>query len=76
MSSGLELLTTLDQLWADILMQTLRENGIPCRAVPVYGAGLVVSAGVQEQLKVYVPGANLARAQSLMQDLLSPPDEE
>ena len=75
MHTGYELLTEQPQLWADILMQVLRENGVPCISKPVYGAGLAVSAGLQERMKVYVAPGSLPQAQELLEDLLAPADE-
>ena len=57
-----------DAIWAQVLVQVLKNNGIPCKAAPVYGAGLVVSAGLQERLKVYVPDEYAAQAQAILED--------
>ena len=66
-----EFLVEKDAIWADILMQVLKENGIPCTAFPVYGAGVVLRAGVQERMKIYVPADQKAQAEKMMEDVFA-----
>ena len=69
MKEGYVLLVEKEEMWAKMLMQVLEDNDIPCVAVPVFGAGLSVKAGMQERLKVYVPSENLSHATELVEEL-------
>lgn len=72
-------LTEKEEMWARMLMQVLEDNEIPCSALPVHGAGMVVKTGMQESLRVFVPERCLAEATELLQALFSAellPDEE
>ena len=71
MNNTFELLTEKESMWAQMLMKVLKDNDIPCTALPVYGAGLVVKAGVQERMKVFVPSENLQQATELLHALFS-----
>ena len=70
-----EFLVEKDAIWADILMQVLKENGIPCTAFPVYGAGVVLRAGVQERMKLFVPADQKQQAAAIMEDLFAEEDQ-
>ena len=74
MGNKYEFLLEKDALWADICMQVLRENGIPCEAFPVSGAGMVIRGGVQERLRIFVPVEKLPEAATLMEDLFTQAD--
>ena len=69
MKEGYVLLVEKEEMWAKMLMQVLEDNDIPCVAVPVFGAGLSIKAGIQERLKVYVPSENLPHATELVEEL-------
>ena len=71
MSGGFELLVEKEAMWAQMLMQVLKDNDIPCTALPVYGAGFVARTGMQEHLKVYVPSEKLQQAAELLHELFS-----
>ena len=60
-----------DVLWANVLMQELKSNNIPCVAFPVHGAGMVLRGGAQERLKVHVPEHLKAQAEEMMEDLFA-----
>ncbi len=75
MNTDYTLLAEKEGMWAEMLMQVLRDNGIPCTAIPVYGAGLVMKTGKQERLKVYVPRADREKAEELLGELF-PQGEE
>ena len=62
MEKGYELLTEKEVMWAQMLMDMLKDNGIPCRSMPVFGAGLAVAAGFQDRWKVYVPASRFQDA--------------
>ena len=71
MAHGFVLLVEKEEMWAQMLTQVLQDNGIPCAALPVYGAGLVMKTGAQERLKVFVPAVQLAQATELLEELFS-----
>ena len=75
MTQQYEFLVEKDAIWADILMQVLKENGIPCTAFPVYGAGVVLRAGVQERMKLFVPADQKQQAAAIMEDLFAEEDK-
>ena len=75
MNSGYVLLTEKEEMWARMLMEVLEDNGIPCAALPVYGAGFAMRTGMQERWNVLVPAGDLPRAEELLQELFSAEDE-
>lgn len=76
MEKGYTLLTEKEAMWAQMLMDMLKDNGIFCRSVPVFGAGLSVSAGFQDRWKIYVPDSHFQDAQDFMQAFFPEKDEE
>ena len=72
MAAEFEFLVEKEAMWAEMLMQVLENNGIPCVSRPVYGAGFTMRTGVQERLQLFVPAEALPQAQDLMQILFSP----
>ena len=75
MENRYQFLLEKDALWADICMQVLRENGIPCEAFPVSGAGAVLRGGLQERLRILVQVDKLPEAAALMEDLFTREDD-
>lgn len=71
METKYTLLTEKEAIWAQMLMEVLKDNNIPCVSQPVYGAGLTLKTGIQERLKVYIPSDNLTAAEELLQSLFS-----
>ena len=71
MKEGYVLLTEKEEMWAKMLMEVLSDNSIPCTSLPVHGIGLVMRTMAQEQLKVFVPAGDLARASELTEALFS-----
>ncbi len=69
MDSDYVFLTEKEAMWAEMLMEALQKADIPAASVPVYGAGLVMRAGVQEWLRIYVPLANKPQAEELLEEL-------
>ncbi len=69
-----ELLAEKESMWAKMLDEVLKDNGIPCVTVPVFGAGFTLKTGMQERLKVYVPSESKSVAEELMHELF--PAEE
>lgn len=62
-------LTEKEKMWAEMLLEVLKTNGIACVTEPVYGAGLVMKAGVQDYLKIFVPAVQKDKAEELLQEL-------
>ena len=69
MNNGYVLLAEKEEMWAQMLMEILEDNRIPCVSLPVYGAGFAARTGMQERLKVFVPSAYLMQASELQQAL-------
>ena len=74
MEGGFEFLVEKEEMWAKMLMQVLEDNGIPCTALPVNGAVLVMKTFAQERLKVYVPAEKMHEATALVEELFSAED--
>ena len=74
MNQNYELLLETEEMWAKMLMEVLDDNEIPHAAKPVYGAGLVIRAGMQERLEVYVPKEYFEQAKALADALFSEAD--
>ena len=69
--NGYEFLIEKEEMWAKMLMEVLQDNGIPCVSFSVHGAALVIKAGMQESLKVFVPKEYLEKAEELCDELFS-----
>ena len=55
MDEKYELLTEKEQIWAEIDIQLLEQNGIRYMVMPVNGIGLSMKIGCQDYLRIYVP---------------------
>ncbi len=66
MDDGYVLLTEKEAMWAEMLVEVLKDNAILCTTIPVYGAGLAMKAGIKERLKVYVQQTDMEKAQDLL----------
>jgi hypothetical protein len=71
LNNGYVLLEEKEEMWAQMLMDVLQDNQIPCTSLPVYGAGFAARTGMQERLKVFVPAQHLPQATELLQALFS-----
>ncbi len=71
MNANYELLVEKEAMWAEMLLQVLKDNNVPCTALPVYGAGLVMKTGIQERLKIFVPSESKSQAEELLNELFS-----
>lgn len=71
MNNGYVLLTEREPMWAQMLMEVLEDNNIPCASLPIYGAALALKGGKQECLRVYVPSEHLQQASELLEILFS-----
>ena len=69
MDSGFVILTEKEAMWAEMLMEVLRDNDVLCTAVPVVGAGFSMRTGTPERLRVYVPEEKLDQALELLEQL-------
>jgi len=69
MNRDYELLAEKEAMWAEMLGQVLKDHNIKYVAVPVYGAGLTLKAGVQERFKIFVPLESKAEAEELLNEL-------
>ena len=83
MNDGYEFLAEKEAMWAEMLQQVLKDNGVDCVSIPVYGAGMALRGGVTERYKIYVPKEQLSQACELLDELFSdnelpvaPEDEE
>lgn len=71
MDTDFTLLAKRETMWAEMLMDVLKDNGIPCVPRPVYGVGLTIRAGVKQVLAIYVPSDRLTQARQLYDELFS-----
>ena len=71
MNGEFQFLIEKEFMWAEMLMQVLKDNEIPCASEPVYGAGFTVRTGMQERLKIFVPAACMPQAEELLKELFS-----
>ena len=76
MNQSYEILIETEEMWAKMLMEVLDEYKIPYAAKSVYGAGLVIRAGLQERLTVYVPSEYYEQAKALSDALFTEAEEE
>ena len=71
MDNEFVLLVEKEEMWAQMLVQVLEDNRIPCASLPVFGAGFALRTGTPERLKVYVPAEYLPQATELVEELFS-----
>ena len=76
MNEGFVLLGEMDEVWAKMLMEVLKDNDIPCTYKPVFGFALSVKTGGTDVWKLYVPSEYEARARELSEELFSADGEE
>ncbi len=69
METVFEFLTQKEAMWAQMLIQVLKDNNVPYTAIPVHGAGLTIKTGMRESLNIYVPKEAKEKAQELMEAL-------
>ena len=65
------LLTEKEEMWARMLMEVLKDNGVACTSVPVHGAGFSLKTGMQDSLRIFVPAEKLTQAKELLEALFS-----
>ena len=71
MSNRYKFLIEKEEIWAKMLIDVLKSNGIPCATRSVHGAGMVVRAGKTEWIRIYVPEESFQRASELTGELFS-----
>ena len=71
MNNEYVLLIEKEEMWAQMLLQVLKDNQIPCTSLSVYGAGFALKTGMQDRRKVYVPAEYLTQAMELVEALFS-----
>lgn len=69
METVFEFLTQKEAMWAQMLIQVLKDNNVPYTAIPVHGAGLTIKTGMRESLNIFVPKEAKEKAQELMEAL-------
>ena len=67
-------LTEKETMWAEMLLEVLRDHEIPYAQLPVLGAAFSMRTGTPERLRIYVPADRLDEARVLMAELF-PADE-
>ena len=71
MENTYEFLVQKEAMWAHMLMQVLRDNGIPAVSKGINGAGFSIKTGVPDFFDIYVPAEHLQTAQQLLHELFS-----
>lgn len=66
MDEEYELLIEKEEIWANMYVQLLEQNGIKCKVVPVNGIGLSMKTGVQDFFKIYVLSSNKEKAKHII----------
>ena len=71
LDNGFTLLIEKEEMWAKMLADVLKDNGIPYVARPTYGAGFVIKTGKQDIIKIYVPTEYFKQASEFTEILFS-----
>lgn len=70
------LLLEKEAMWAQMLQEVLRDQGIPCVHKPMMGAAMAMSVGgALERYQLYVPYENLLEAKIIAEQLFDAPAE-
>ena len=69
MKNGYVLLTEKEEMWAKMLVDVLRDNGVACEALSVNGAGFAIKTGIQDTYKMDVDKDKLDEAKTLYCEL-------
>ncbi len=70
-------LTEREQMWAEMLEDVLRQNGIPYIFKNRYGRGITVTLGFgAERVSFYVKYRDLPRAREIVEELFEAPADE
>ena len=71
MENTYKFLIQKEDMWAQMLVQVLSDNGIPAVSKGVNGAGFSIKIGVPDLCDIYVPADHLQTAQQLLHELFS-----
>ncbi len=71
MDNTFQLLIEKEEIWARMLVEVLRDNGIPCATRPVNGIAFTIKTGMQDSLQVFVPEEFMERANELVDELFN-----
>lgn len=74
MDNDFVLLVEKEAMWAEMLQEVLKDNAVPCVAIPVFGAGLTLKTGMQERMRILVPREKKQIAERFLHELF--PDED
>ncbi|MBQ8975368.1 MAG: hypothetical protein IJ072_06580 [Oscillospiraceae bacterium] len=69
MNNSYDFLVEKESIWAEMFEQVLKDHNIKYVAIPVYGAGLTLKAGMQERFKIFVPAESKTQAEELLKEL-------
>ena len=76
MENNFEFLTEKEEMWAQMLIEVLEDNGIVSTAMPVYGYALALKTGRGEIYRIFVPSDKMELAKDLMQELFAQIEDE
>ena len=76
MDGKFAVLTEKETMWAEMLLEVLRDHEIPYAQLPVLGAAFSMRTGTPERLRIYVPEDRLCQAQELMAALFSEDEKQ
>ena len=69
-------LTEREAIWAGMLEDVLKQNGIPCLTKNVLGTGLALKVGpMSERVRFNIPYLHLQNAKAIVDELFSAPQE-
>ena len=71
MNNDYQLLTEKEDIWAGMLEQVLKDNGVDCVSIPMLGAAVTLKAGARERYQIFVPKHKLQEAEELLNELFS-----
>ena len=76
MDGKFAVLTEKETMWAEMLLEVLRDHEIPYAQLPVLGAAFSMRTGTPERLRIYVPEDRLDQARELMAALFSEDEKQ
>ncbi len=66
MEKDFVVLTEKERMWAEMLVQVLKDNHVFCVTEPVFGFAFTFKTGTAERLRVLVPAEQRAQAEDLL----------
>ena len=58
-------------MWAEMFMEILRNNHIPCTAFSSQDIGISIKTGMRRGLKIFVPADKKLQAEELLEEIFS-----